>query len=68
MQQIIWKRFDKVKNLPEGLLLIGDTVCRIDPVFGQGMSISVLEALALQKLFQDQSDSLQKPLKLFIKK
>ena len=30
--QIIWKRYDKVKNLPHGLLLIGDTVCRIDPV------------------------------------
>jgi flavin-dependent dehydrogenase len=49
--QIIWKRFDKVK-LPKGLLLIGDTICRIDPVFGQGMSIAILEALALQKLSQ----------------
>ncbi|MED4205505.1 hypothetical protein [Neobacillus mesonae] len=49
---ITWRRLDKVKHLPEGLLLIGDTICRIDPVFGQGMSIAVLEALALQKLFQ----------------
>ncbi|MCQ6281315.1 NAD(P)/FAD-dependent oxidoreductase [Bacillus sp. EB600] len=66
--QIIWKRYDKVKNLPHGLLLIGDTVCRIDPVFGQGMSISVLEALALQKRFQDRSDSLQKIIPAFHKK
>jgi 2-polyprenyl-6-methoxyphenol hydroxylase-like FAD-dependent oxidoreductase len=48
---IVWRRFDKMK-LPNGLLLIGDTICRIDPVFGQGMSIAIVEALALQKLFQ----------------
>ncbi|WP_419887288.1 glutamate synthase subunit beta [Neobacillus niacini] len=46
---IVWRRFDKIE-LPDGLLLIGDTLCRIDPVFGQGMSIAILEALALQKL------------------
>jgi flavin-dependent dehydrogenase len=51
--QIVWRRFEKMKNLPEGLLLIGDTVCRIDPVFGQGMSIAVLEALALKKYLKD---------------
>lgn len=48
---IVWRRFDKME-LPDGLLLIGDTICRIDPVFGQGMSIAILEALSLQKLLQ----------------
>lgn len=57
---IVWRQFDKVRSLPEGLLLIGDTVCRIDPVFGQGMSIAVLEALTLQKLLQNGSHNLQK--------
>ncbi|SEC18055.1 glutamate synthase subunit beta [Paenibacillus sp. GP183] len=54
---IAWKRLDKVKNLPNGLLLIGDAVCRIDPVFGQGMSIAVLQVLALQKQFQMGKDT-----------
>lgn len=49
---IVWRRFDKME-LPDGLLLIGDTICRIDPFFGQGMSIAVLEALALQKLLHN---------------
>lgn len=48
---MVWRRFDKME-LPKGLLLIGDSTCRIDPVFGQGMSIAILEALALQKLLQ----------------
>jgi 2-polyprenyl-6-methoxyphenol hydroxylase-like FAD-dependent oxidoreductase len=64
---ITWKRLDKVRNLPDGLLLIGDTICRIDPVFGQGMSIAVLEALALQKLFQKHND-LQQITESFHKK
>ncbi|GHH98985.1 NAD(P)/FAD-dependent oxidoreductase [Neobacillus kokaensis] len=59
---ITWRRFDKVKNLPEGLLLIGDAICRIDPVFGQGMSISVLEVLALQKLLRSTNQSRQLPV------
>ncbi|WP_077210908.1 NAD(P)/FAD-dependent oxidoreductase [Bacillus dakarensis] len=56
---ISWKRFDKVKNLPRGLLLIGDSVCRINPVFGQGMSIAILEALSLKKLLEEQNSNLQ---------
>ncbi|WP_026567568.1 NAD(P)/FAD-dependent oxidoreductase [Bacillus sp. UNC41MFS5] len=57
---IVWRRFDKVKSLPDGLLLIGDTVCRINPVFGQGMSIAILEALELQELFQNERHDLLK--------
>lgn len=47
---------------------MGDTVCRIDPVFGQGMSIAVLEALALQKLFQKKNDPLHKMTTIFHQK
>jgi 2-polyprenyl-6-methoxyphenol hydroxylase-like FAD-dependent oxidoreductase len=46
--QIKWRRFDKIM-LPEGLLVAGDSICRIDPVFGQGMSIAALEALAIRE-------------------
>ncbi|WHY64929.1 FAD-dependent oxidoreductase [Neobacillus sp. SuZ13] len=57
---IVWRQFNRVKNLPDGLLLIGDTVCRIDPVFGQGMSIAVLAALKLKELLQNESHDLLK--------
>lgn len=62
---ITWRRFDKVNNLPEGLLLIGDTICRIDPFFGQGMSIAVLEALTLKKLLVNQNQTNQKLIEAF---
>lgn len=62
---IVWKRFEKVENLPNGLLLIGDTICRIDPVFAQGMSIAILEALALEKLLKNHHGELHKVPKDF---
>lgn len=49
---IVWKHFDQIKQLPKGILLIGDSICRIDPVFGQGMSIAVIEALELRNLLE----------------
>ena len=65
---MIWKRYDKIRELPKGLLLVGDTVCRIDPVFGQGMSMAVLEILTLQKLFQNPNYSLEKITSIFPKR
>jgi 2-polyprenyl-6-methoxyphenol hydroxylase-like FAD-dependent oxidoreductase len=63
--KISWRRFDKVKNLPNGLLLLGDTVCRIDPFFGQGMSIAVLEAQRLKDLLTYQNQTHQKMIEAF---
>lgn len=34
-------------RLPEGLLLVGDAVCGLDPVFGQGMSVAAQQAALL---------------------
>ncbi|HWO75888.1 MAG TPA: FAD-dependent monooxygenase [Bacillus sp. (in: firmicutes)] len=62
---ITWRRFDKVNNFPKGLLMIGDTICRIDPFFGQGMSIAIMEALALKKLLMDQKHTNQKMIETF---
>ncbi|OHX48525.1 FAD-dependent oxidoreductase [Cytobacillus oceanisediminis] len=62
---ITWRRFDKVNNFPNGLLMIGDTICRIDPFFGQGMSIAVMEALALKELLTNETYTNQKMIETF---
>jgi 2-polyprenyl-6-methoxyphenol hydroxylase-like FAD-dependent oxidoreductase len=44
------RHFDKLEDWPRGLVPIGDSICRFNPLFGQGMSVAAMEALALGKL------------------
>ncbi|MFL6561198.1 MAG: FAD-dependent oxidoreductase, partial [Bacillus sp. (in: firmicutes)] len=37
--------YEKLNQFPSGLVVMGDAFCRIDPVFGQGMSIAAMEAI-----------------------
>ena len=41
------RRFDRLDRFPRGLIPIGDSVCRFNPVFGQGMSVAAIEAVVL---------------------
>lgn len=43
-----WRRYDKMRRLPEGLLVVGDAVCSFNPIYGQGMTISAIEATVLR--------------------
>ncbi len=52
-----WRHIERMPEFPVGLLVIGDAWCYFDPVFGQGMTVTLLEADLLNEALH-QLDSL----------
>jgi 2-polyprenyl-6-methoxyphenol hydroxylase-like FAD-dependent oxidoreductase len=42
-----WRRYDKMKCLPEGFVVVGDAFCSFNPIYGQGMTVAAIEAKTL---------------------
>ncbi len=40
-------RFDRLKNFPDRLLVMGDAVCKLNPIYGQGMTKAAKEGVFL---------------------
>lgn len=46
--------YEKLSRFPEGLLVLGDAVCALNPTFAQGMTLAGLGALTLDECLHQQ--------------
>jgi 2-polyprenyl-6-methoxyphenol hydroxylase-like FAD-dependent oxidoreductase len=43
----VWRHYEKFARWPEAFVVMGDAACAFNPVYGQGMTVSAMGAMAL---------------------
>jgi flavin-dependent dehydrogenase len=44
-----WRHFERLARWPAGFIAVGDAVCAFNPVYGQGMTVAAITAVALSQ-------------------
>ena len=55
LPESIWRHYEELELFPDGLIPVGDAICRFNPVYGQGMSVAAKAAILLRRLLRDRA-------------
>lgn len=53
-------RYEQMQEFPRGFLVLGDALCSFNPIYGQGMSVGLLECQALDECLHVGTENLAK--------
>jgi 2-polyprenyl-6-methoxyphenol hydroxylase-like FAD-dependent oxidoreductase len=51
------RHFERMQRWPLGFIVTGDAVCAFNPIYGQGMTVSALDAMTLARCLQERQRS-----------
>ena len=62
------RHYERLVRIPAGYLVLGDAMCSFNPVYGQGMTVSALQASALDISLRERSGDLNTLARRFFKR
>lgn len=54
LSECVRHHFEQMQDWPTGLLVLGDALCSLDPIHGQGMTVAAIEAEMLDTCLKEQ--------------
>jgi 2-polyprenyl-6-methoxyphenol hydroxylase-like FAD-dependent oxidoreductase len=62
------RHYEKLPRFPQGLMVLGDTISSFNPIYGQGMTISAIEAESLKTLLSQPGTTIETLFPTFMKR
>jgi len=56
------RHYERLPDWPRGFVVMGDAACAFNPIYGQGMSVAAISALALDHCLREDHDDLERRL------
>jgi 2-polyprenyl-6-methoxyphenol hydroxylase-like FAD-dependent oxidoreductase len=54
------RHYDRLPAWPHGFVVMGDAACAFNPIYGQGMTVAAISALALDRCLREDRDDLER--------